>query len=136
MNLPSLHRLYAYGLSTSRHNWQPPPESSAVQHLELDRCEMNEDELKTMLRSCRALRTLKYEWDQSPWSEEDDEWDIGVELCPIIIEGLVSSKTSLQALMVNGLRAIRNDVNVVRIFSGLPKPQEDLKYAGYRNSSK
>ena len=56
MNLPSLHRLYAYGLSTSRYNWEPPPESSVVQDLELHGCEMVEEELFWMLRSCRALR--------------------------------------------------------------------------------
>jgi len=113
MNLPSLHRLYTYGLSTSRYNWEPPPESSVVQDLELHGCEMMEEELFWMLRSCRALRTLEYEWNQSPWSEEvgrDDEWDYGIALGPIIIEGLASSKPSLQALLVNGLDAIRNDV--------------------------
>lgn len=113
MNLPSLHRLYAYQLSTSRYNWEPPPGSSVVQDLELDRCEMNEDELFWMLRSCRALRTFEYEWDQLPWSEEegrDDEWDYGIELGPNMIGGLASSKLSLQALLVNGLGAIRNDV--------------------------
>ena len=74
---------------------------------------MLEDELFWMLRSCRTLRTLEYEWDQSPWYEEDardDEWAYGIELGPIIIEGLASSKPSLQALLVNGLGVIRNDV--------------------------
>ncbi len=57
--------------------------------------------------------TLEYDWNQSPWSEEDggdDEWDYGIALGPIIIEGLASSKSSLQALLINGLGAIRNDV--------------------------
>ncbi len=113
MNLPSLHRFYTYGLSTSRYSWEPPPESSVVQDLELHGCEMLEDELFYILRSCRALVSLEYEWNQSAWSEEDgrdDEWDFGIELGPLIIEGLTSSKPSLQALLVNGSGAIRNDV--------------------------
>jgi len=57
MNLPSLHRLYTYGLSNSRYDWEPPPESS-VQDVELHRCGMIKEELFWMFRSCKAIRTL------------------------------------------------------------------------------
>jgi F-box-like len=112
MSLPSLQSLHTQGLSASRYSWEPPPDSSVVRRLGLHRCEMSEDEVFLMLRSCKALRTLEYEWDQS-WSEEDiqdDEWDCGVELGPMITKGLASNKSSLEALMINGLSAIRNDV--------------------------
>ncbi len=120
MNLPSLRTLYTYGLFTSRWNWEPPPDSSGLWHLQLDGCDMNSDELFCMLRSCRALRTFEYVWDQHCWcdenysnDEEDDEDDAcgsGLDLGPIVMEGLSSSKSSLTSLKVDGFGVVRNDI--------------------------
>ena len=58
MNIPFfLEMFYTRGLFTTCYNCVTPPDSSVVRQLELHTCEMSEDELFWMFRSCKALRT-------------------------------------------------------------------------------
>ena len=59
MRTPFWERFYTCGLSKTCYNWVTPSDSSVVRQLELHKCEMNEDELFRMFRSCKALRRLE-----------------------------------------------------------------------------